>query len=717
MAIGSVLGQGLGAVEVLIVNDNPEQYAPDWFGQFGFPDSIRILHHDTNRGLSAARNTGMTVARGTRIAFLDSDDYYLTEGLAAQLALAEACGADITQAQCMRSTIGSPALAPLARDASLFGAPRQGRGLAGLEEAQFITSSWSSIYLKTFLDRNALRFDPEQVKFEDRLFVLQTVTAAERIACLGKPARVWRQRAGSISTTPSDPQIHRLQLQLLEKCMAHMRAYHERDGVAPRFLKREIFNTVSRLIWDVDLLDRLSSPGAEGYEDFPRRIVTMLGTEAFGHPIFADPVISRISRVGQTSRKGFIRREDFFELHRFMREGAFDLAARRLVELRPGPASPRKPRASGGRKLILHLGMHKTGSTYLQRALIANREPLRQAGILVPETGLRSSGFVAVRPEGLPGHLGLLMAARTGDDAVFKALAQEIAWSRCGTALLSCENMLLPISEDRSEVLDRLFDRLSMFGEVLPVAMVRRPDVGPEMFYRELVCNGHRVGARSVQEFMVDYGASLTDLPGLFGPFEAFAGQNVAFADFDAALANGGIWAAFLAASGLAGHADRLQAPPPERTYLTPGSDVVLAVRMLNAMIAEEPQRVRVLRDFFAAGPPGEPEVSLMAPSERLELLTLFEQSSAAFGALRGYRPDLAALRHEIGSAAWSPPGAVSTGVLQRLQDARLRAEGQRDSPPPSRTVTREETGSWTIRIRPRPWAKRVIDWVAARRR
>lgn len=39
------------------------------------PISFRILHHDHNRGLSAARNTGTDAATGDYIYYLDSDDY------------------------------------------------------------------------------------------------------------------------------------------------------------------------------------------------------------------------------------------------------------------------------------------------------------------------------------------------------------------------------------------------------------------------------------------------------------------------------------------------------------------------------------------------------------------------------------------------------------------------------------------------------------------
>lgn len=43
--------------------------------KFKNPISFRIIHHDHNRGLSAARNTGTDTAMGDYIYYLDSDDY------------------------------------------------------------------------------------------------------------------------------------------------------------------------------------------------------------------------------------------------------------------------------------------------------------------------------------------------------------------------------------------------------------------------------------------------------------------------------------------------------------------------------------------------------------------------------------------------------------------------------------------------------------------
>jgi len=46
---------------------------------------LRILQHQTNKGVSAARNTGIAAAQGEFIALLDSDDTWLPEHLSTQM--------------------------------------------------------------------------------------------------------------------------------------------------------------------------------------------------------------------------------------------------------------------------------------------------------------------------------------------------------------------------------------------------------------------------------------------------------------------------------------------------------------------------------------------------------------------------------------------------------------------------------------------------------
>ncbi len=68
-----------GVVECILIddcgNDNSIDVAKKLISKYEGRIAFRILHHNQNRGLSAARNTGTEAANGDYIFYLDSDDY------------------------------------------------------------------------------------------------------------------------------------------------------------------------------------------------------------------------------------------------------------------------------------------------------------------------------------------------------------------------------------------------------------------------------------------------------------------------------------------------------------------------------------------------------------------------------------------------------------------------------------------------------------------
>jgi glycosyltransferase involved in cell wall biosynthesis len=85
-AIRSVLNQTYPHFELIVVDDGSTDNTEEVVK--GFQDSrIVYLRHDTNRGGSAARNTGIKAARGEYIAFQDSDDEWMPTKLEKQIEL------------------------------------------------------------------------------------------------------------------------------------------------------------------------------------------------------------------------------------------------------------------------------------------------------------------------------------------------------------------------------------------------------------------------------------------------------------------------------------------------------------------------------------------------------------------------------------------------------------------------------------------------------
>lgn len=90
-SVRSVLSQTYTDIEVLVVDDGSRDNTAEVMAAFDDP-RIRYLPQSENRGASAARNVGLREARGEFIAFQDSDDEWLNDKLARQVAAAIEAG-------------------------------------------------------------------------------------------------------------------------------------------------------------------------------------------------------------------------------------------------------------------------------------------------------------------------------------------------------------------------------------------------------------------------------------------------------------------------------------------------------------------------------------------------------------------------------------------------------------------------------------------------
>ncbi|MCA9751402.1 MAG: glycosyltransferase, partial [Gemmatimonadetes bacterium] len=74
------------AFDVVIVDDGVDPGLGEHVDAQGLPFPARVLHHETNRGRSATRNTGLAAATGDVVVFLDGDMRVCPEFLAAHAA-------------------------------------------------------------------------------------------------------------------------------------------------------------------------------------------------------------------------------------------------------------------------------------------------------------------------------------------------------------------------------------------------------------------------------------------------------------------------------------------------------------------------------------------------------------------------------------------------------------------------------------------------------
>jgi glycosyltransferase involved in cell wall biosynthesis len=74
-AVDSVLNQDFEDFELIVVDDGSTDETEAEIKRYG--GRVKLLQHPQNKGVSAARNTGILHAKGKYIAFLDSDDLWV----------------------------------------------------------------------------------------------------------------------------------------------------------------------------------------------------------------------------------------------------------------------------------------------------------------------------------------------------------------------------------------------------------------------------------------------------------------------------------------------------------------------------------------------------------------------------------------------------------------------------------------------------------------
>jgi len=71
----SILKQTLNDIEIILVDDGSPDRVPEMCDNYASRDPrIRVIHKP-NAGLGYARNSGLEIATGEFVAFVDSDDY------------------------------------------------------------------------------------------------------------------------------------------------------------------------------------------------------------------------------------------------------------------------------------------------------------------------------------------------------------------------------------------------------------------------------------------------------------------------------------------------------------------------------------------------------------------------------------------------------------------------------------------------------------------
>lgn len=268
-------------------------------------------------------------------------------------------------------------------------------------------------------------------------------------------------------------------------------------------------------------------------------------------------------------------------------------------------------------RLVLHIGLHKTATTYVQNLLSAQRYDLLREGVLYPTAGTVDRVPLSTRDGAQSGQT---LFTRGGDrKALVADLLAELP-DATSTVLISAEDFSLPRSEPSPAA---LLDRFGAFGEIAVVLVLRRQDKWVESVYKQIVDQFHNQETRSFGDYLEQVGPTLLDFHTRFSPWRDLVGaENFHAISYDDVDGGAGIHRRLLEIAGVpassVGSHDAADVP----RYESVRAIDTLGLRILNGYrLTDRDVRTRAAQSIYAAAPTG--DITLMTPEMRDAVQTM----------------------------------------------------------------------------------------------
>ena len=196
----SILLQTWQDWECILVDDGSNDGSGEICDCFVATDSRFIVIHQVNKGVSAARNKGIEVARGSYVAFIDSDDFVSPDYLIKLLEQMDTAGADLAVCGMTIRTRDGQSLTQVPPEGSFSLGPRSTARFLALEKANLLFSPFLKLYRRELIEKNRIRFDESRAYGEDLDFNLQYLACTDVIAVVSETLYTYQRAFSKLST-------------------------------------------------------------------------------------------------------------------------------------------------------------------------------------------------------------------------------------------------------------------------------------------------------------------------------------------------------------------------------------------------------------------------------------------------------------------------------------------------------------------------------------
>lgn len=194
----SILQDPMADMEVLVINDCTLDSSALIARQFAEVDTrVRVIDHEQNMGLGAARNTGLREARGQYVTFPDSDDRVVPGAYSRIIRGLDRSGSSFATAPAQE--FGARRRRYWTTDSSVFDEDRVAVELASFPELIEDHTAWNKVFRRSFLTENGIEW-PVGVKCEDVVPSVKAYLSATSVDVFCEVSYLYRRRRDSITT-------------------------------------------------------------------------------------------------------------------------------------------------------------------------------------------------------------------------------------------------------------------------------------------------------------------------------------------------------------------------------------------------------------------------------------------------------------------------------------------------------------------------------------
>lgn len=270
--VESIISQSYKELDIILVDDGSTDSSRGIAESWALKDSRVRLIQQENAGLSSARNTGLQVACGEWVVFVDSDDYIHRDFVSQLVQVAQKTNSDIVN--CRYKSFSNDNL-KLKKD------PREKIvHLAGVDSVNHLFAQHrgayivKSIYKKDLFIENDIVF-PVGKTFEDVYTRPKLQYFASKVTYINDPLYYYRIRPDSITST----EFTKKKIEDRIGAVTELHAFFKTQGVTidwrsfGNFSTAQLFNTMqyitaSTLPYQKKLLDKV----ATAYRSYPHRL-------------------------------------------------------------------------------------------------------------------------------------------------------------------------------------------------------------------------------------------------------------------------------------------------------------------------------------------------------------------------------------------------------------------------------------------------------------